>query len=206
MNDAMELPDPGVPEIDDDDVREPLMARTAELLGVPVRARPIRACWRSGDCRFVDPDTFPNRPWCLDQLPDAERAGFDALYTRVRAAIFILLLEAEPLPSPDPETASCRMPPSRSPPPCCAIIRRTGRWCAGGSGAGATSCRRSWRAIRWRPIAPRSTPCRARRARDCCGCCRPGSGRCGAPALPAPARPYSAASASGPRGPAASSS
>lgn len=104
MSEAVEAQDPEVPEIDDHDVGEQLMARTAELLGVPVHACPIRACWRSGDCRFVDPDTFPNRPWCLDQLPDAERAGFDALYTRVRAAIFILLLEAEPLPSPDPET------------------------------------------------------------------------------------------------------
>lgn len=103
MNDAMELPDPGVPEIDDDDVREPLMARTAELLGVPVRACPVRACWRSGACLYVD-DTSPSRPLCLQQLTDAERACFDALFVRVRAAFFILALEAEPLPSPDPET------------------------------------------------------------------------------------------------------
>ncbi len=102
MNEAVELPDPEIPDIDDD-IREPLMARTAELLGVPVRACPIRACWRSGACHFVD-DTAPSRPWCLHQLTEAERSGFHALYTRVRAAFFILALEAEPLPSPDPET------------------------------------------------------------------------------------------------------
>lgn len=103
MNEAVELPDPEVPEIDDD-IREPLMARTAELLGVPVRACPVRACWRSGACRYVDPEMAPFRPWCVHQLTETERAGFEALYTRVRAALIILLLDAEPLPSPDPET------------------------------------------------------------------------------------------------------
>ncbi|PPJ46565.1 hypothetical protein C0075_12965 [Rhizobium sp. KAs_5_22] len=102
MNEAVELPDPEIPDIDDD-IRESLMARTAELLGVPVRACSVRACWRSGACLYVD-DTSPSRPLCLHQLTDAERAGFDALDVRVRAAFFILLLEAEPLPSPDPET------------------------------------------------------------------------------------------------------
>ncbi|SSC67321.1 hypothetical protein [Ciceribacter selenitireducens] len=103
MNEAVELPDPEIPDIDDD-IREPLMARTAELLGVPVRACPVRACWRSGACRYVDPEPAPIRPWCVHQLTETERAGFEALYTRVRAALIILLLEAEPLPSPDPET------------------------------------------------------------------------------------------------------
>ena len=37
-------------------------------------------------------------------MTEAERAGFDALYLRVRAAFFIVALEAEPQPSPDPET------------------------------------------------------------------------------------------------------
>jgi hypothetical protein len=102
MNDAVELPDPEIPDIDDD-IQEPLMARTAELLGVPVRACPVRACWRSGACRYVDPDTAPFRPWCVHQLTETERAGFEALYVRVRAAFFILMMEAEPHPSPDPE-------------------------------------------------------------------------------------------------------
>lgn len=103
MDEAVELPDPEVPEIDDD-IREPLMARTAELLGVPVRACPVRACWRLGACRYVDPDKAPIRPWCVHRLTETERAGFEALYVRVRAAFVILLMEAEPLPSPDPET------------------------------------------------------------------------------------------------------
>ena len=103
MDEAVELPDPEVPEIDDD-IREPLMARTAELLGVPVRACPVRACWRLGACRYVAPDTAPIRPWCVHRLTETERAGFEALYVRVRAAFIILLMEAEPHPSPDPET------------------------------------------------------------------------------------------------------
>ncbi|MBW8444426.1 MAG: hypothetical protein K0M49_02240 [Arenimonas sp.] len=103
MNRSAELPDPEVPEIDDDDVREQLMARTAELLGVPARACPIRACWRNGACRYVSVKTCPSLPACLHWLPEAERAGFDALYVRVRAAFFIVAMEAEPLPSPDPE-------------------------------------------------------------------------------------------------------
>lgn len=103
MDEAVELPDPEVPEIDDD-IREPLMARTAELLGVPVRACPVRACWRLGACRYVAPDTAPIRPWCVHRLTETERAGFEALYVRVRAAFIILQMEAEPLPSPDPET------------------------------------------------------------------------------------------------------
>lgn len=104
MNQSAERPDLEVPEIDDEDVREQLMACTAELLGVPALACPIRACWRSRACRYVGTDTSPSLPTCLQWLTEAERAGFDALYLRVRAAFFIVGLEAEPLPSPDPET------------------------------------------------------------------------------------------------------
>ncbi|MBV2183044.1 MAG: hypothetical protein KUL88_00685 [Rhizobium sp.] len=75
MNISAELPDPEVPEIDDDDVRQQLMARTAELLGVPALACSVRACRRNGACRYVDIDASPRLPWCLHRLTEAERAG-----------------------------------------------------------------------------------------------------------------------------------
>ena len=65
MNRSAERPDPEVPEIDDEGVREQLMACTAELLGVPTQACPIRACWRSRACRYVGTDTSPSLPSCL---------------------------------------------------------------------------------------------------------------------------------------------
>lgn len=103
MTISAELPDPKLPEIADDVIRQQLMARTAELLGVPARACSVRACQRNGACRYVDLDVSPSLPWCLHLLTEDERAGFDALYVRVRAAFFILANDVEPLPSPDPE-------------------------------------------------------------------------------------------------------
>ena len=60
MSEAAEAQDPEVPEIDDHDVGEQLMARTAELLGVPVRVTPdpLSAVVRGAGVVTEDPEPY----------------------------------------------------------------------------------------------------------------------------------------------------